>query len=562
MAYHFKRSGEVMDQLFDKAETALQEHQDISHLAEKAEVQAELDEKQNTIEDLADIRAGAAKGATSIQEHQDISHLAVKDDVLSWLSDKVDKVAGKQLTTEDFTTALKEKLESLYNYDDANVKSSIQSLQSQLNTLVDGDATSAIDTFNEIIAFLSSVEDTESLSNIIASIEQQIADKQDKIDDISSIREGAAKGATALQEHQQLKTINGESIVGIGNITIQGGTGGSGGGSGITIVDSVNKLDPNAKLGSLASVVELGSIKESSFRDLYQPDASILDQNTGTLTTPELLSSVSSVSVFVPQNADSLVESGFYLVPRDFSATNQAMAMVFIMPGQAVGAITITGGYDTMQEFLLAAYSQDTMSYSILNDQVEAFNAVLANGMDWCYLSSPESGFVVTEEQFTTIDHFIKAVAGIPSKAHVYLKSDEWELLNGKDLDSLKSSIDKNTKALNGKSDLIKIKDVGPSDPKLDPNTYYTCTVDNTIQSPTPRFYLLFPEDNTNFIEHIIEINFKRQSETTIRFIDYNTKQELPIIWANGIPPVFETGNTYIISIVNCFGVFSQFVNS
>ena len=185
-----------MDQLFDKAETALQEHQDISHLAEKAEVQVELDKKQDNIEDLTEIRSGAKLGSTAIQ---DISHLATKEGVLSWLSEKVDKVAGKQLTTEDFTTALKEKLESLSNYDDANIKASIQSLQSRLNTLVDGDATSAIDTFNEIIAFLASFEDTERLSSIIASIEQQIVDKQDKINDIDSIREGAAKGATAIQ---------------------------------------------------------------------------------------------------------------------------------------------------------------------------------------------------------------------------------------------------------------------------------------------------------------------------------------------------------------------------
>ena len=189
-----------MDQLFDKAETALQEHQDISHLAEKTEVRAGLDKKQDNIADLEAIRTGAAKGATAIQ---DISHLAVKDVVLSWLSDKVDKVAGKQLTTEDFTTELKAKLESLSNYDDANIKSSIKSLQSQLNTLVDGDATSAIDTFNEIIAFLSSVEDTESLSNIIASIEQQIADKQD-----------------ALVSGENVKTINGQSILGEGDIQI------------------------------------------------------------------------------------------------------------------------------------------------------------------------------------------------------------------------------------------------------------------------------------------------------------------------------------------------------
>lgn len=222
--YHLKHQGPQIDALLDKAETALQKHQDISHLAEKSEVQTGLDKKQNNIEDLADIRAGAKLGSTSIQ---DISHLATKDDVLSWLSEKVDKISGKQLTTEDFTTTLKEKLESLSNYDDANIKASIQSLQSQLNTLVDGDATSAIDTFNEIIAFLSSVEDTDSLSSIIASIEQQIADKQDEIGDLNSIREGAAKGKTALQEHQQLKTINGESIVGSGNITIQGGAGGS-----------------------------------------------------------------------------------------------------------------------------------------------------------------------------------------------------------------------------------------------------------------------------------------------------------------------------------------------
>lgn len=47
--------------------------------------------------------------------------------------------------------------------------------------------------------------------------------KQDEITDLDTIREGARKGATALQEHQSLKTINGQSIVGEGDITIEGG---------------------------------------------------------------------------------------------------------------------------------------------------------------------------------------------------------------------------------------------------------------------------------------------------------------------------------------------------
>lgn len=53
---------------------------------------------------------------------------------------------------------------------------------------------------------------------------KEVESKQNVISDLDAIREGAAKGATALQEHQHLKTINGESIVGEGNIEIEGGS--------------------------------------------------------------------------------------------------------------------------------------------------------------------------------------------------------------------------------------------------------------------------------------------------------------------------------------------------
>lgn len=102
-----------------------------------------------------------------ITEHQDISG-------------KVDKVTGKGLSTEDFTSALKSKLEGLTNYDDTAISNAVSSLQSQLNTLVSGNANDAINSFNEIIAFLDGVKDTEDLEGIIASIEQQIVGKADK----------------------------------------------------------------------------------------------------------------------------------------------------------------------------------------------------------------------------------------------------------------------------------------------------------------------------------------------------------------------------------------------
>ena len=59
---------------------------------------------------------------------------------------------------------------------------------------------------------------------VMLAFGQMDALKQDVISDLATIRDGAAKGATALQEHQPLKTINGESIVGEGNIKIEGGT--------------------------------------------------------------------------------------------------------------------------------------------------------------------------------------------------------------------------------------------------------------------------------------------------------------------------------------------------
>lgn len=114
-----------------------------------------LKQKQGIIYDLETIRAGAAKGATALQQHQDISHLATKKEVTEGLSGKVDNINGKGLSTEDFTSAEKTKLAGLQNYDD---------------------------------------------STIVA----EIGKKQDKIADLQTIRDGAKKGATALQQHQDI----------------------------------------------------------------------------------------------------------------------------------------------------------------------------------------------------------------------------------------------------------------------------------------------------------------------------------------------------------------------
>lgn len=124
--------------------------------------------------------------------------------VTAALNNKVDKVEGKQLSTEDFTTALKTKLEGLNAFDPTEINNKVDGLQTQLNTLVSGDASTAIESFNEITAFLNGVTDSETLDGIIAGIEQQIAAKQEQ-----------------LVSGTNIKTINGESILGEGNIEIK-----------------------------------------------------------------------------------------------------------------------------------------------------------------------------------------------------------------------------------------------------------------------------------------------------------------------------------------------------
>lgn len=165
-------------------------------------------ESKADIQDIDNIRKNAALGATALQsvpdeyvteEELEGKGYAVARNVANALATKVTAVKGKGLSTEDFTTALKDKLEALSNYDDSEIAEAIEKLRNDIDTLVDGDTTKAIDSFNEIIEFLKGIDDRQSLDSIIASIEAQIASKQDAINDLASIREGAGKGATAVQ---------------------------------------------------------------------------------------------------------------------------------------------------------------------------------------------------------------------------------------------------------------------------------------------------------------------------------------------------------------------------
>lgn len=152
---------------------------------------------------IAEIPVVTVDSELSDTSENTVQNKVIKAYVDTEVAKKVDKVSGKGLSTEDFTTALKTKLSGLNNYDDTAIQNAITNLTNQLNTLVSGNASTAINSFNEIVAFLNGISDSESLDNIISSIESQIAAKQEKLVSGTSI-----------------KTINGDSILGEGNITV------------------------------------------------------------------------------------------------------------------------------------------------------------------------------------------------------------------------------------------------------------------------------------------------------------------------------------------------------
>ena len=87
---------------------------------------------------------------------------------------KVDKVAGKQLSTEDFTTAEKNKLAELNNYDDTQVQASLSSLSSNKadknnpnQSIVAGSVTAPTGNFNNIT---NALNETQNICKTITNL--------------------------------------------------------------------------------------------------------------------------------------------------------------------------------------------------------------------------------------------------------------------------------------------------------------------------------------------------------------------------------------------------------
>ena len=94
----------------------------------------DLETAKANIEELQNGQGTSESNITSLKNR--ISALETdntnnKSNITNLQNNKVDKIEGKGLSTEDFTTALKTKLEKLQNYDDTEIKKDIEELKTE-----------------------------------------------------------------------------------------------------------------------------------------------------------------------------------------------------------------------------------------------------------------------------------------------------------------------------------------------------------------------------------------------------------------------------------------------
>lgn len=208
--------------------------------------------KQDTIADLATIREGASKGATAVQPN-DISEFITVEDVAKVATtgsynDLVDKPTIPSAVTESTVSGWGfTKNTGTYSKPSGGIPKN--DLSSDVQS-----ALTAAQSYKGTVNNITINGETKSPTNGVVDLGNVGTYSKPsagipKTDLASAVQTSLGKADTALQSHQDIsgkqdklvsgsniKTINGQSILGSGNITIEGGGGSSSGGDKEVIV--------------------------------------------------------------------------------------------------------------------------------------------------------------------------------------------------------------------------------------------------------------------------------------------------------------------------------------
>lgn len=521
--------------------TIITEHQDISG-------------KQDVITDLSAIREGANKGATALQsipsEYVTETKLnnkgyATTSAMNNALSGKVDKVSGKQLSTEDFTTVMKEKLNGLSNYDDSEIEASIAKLRGDFDALVSGDTTTAIKTFNEVVAFLDGIQDTQSLSGIIASIEQQIAAKMDKV----TLANVATSGSyNDLKDKPTIPSVVTESTVSGWGFTKNQGT--------------YSKPSGGIPKTDLASAVQTSLGKADTALQSYT------EQYKGTVTGVKMNGTTKNPS-------SGVVDLGTVITAhQDLSGKQDKLVSgtnIKTINGTSIlgsGNIEITGGgSDNIYIYDMFAKAGDDDHFTITVEEEAAIMAAtivveptfgLIADMKLLYEGSGTIVFPSIGTNMVLVANFSNYVCYPEIREDViptatsqlendsnFVSSDNLKTINGQSLLGSGDIVIEGGSSSSGSSSGSgkEIVEIGDSYTEIEPNKIYVVTE----ELHTFEIIDIFITTDSPVDEYTI--HFKMANPTTGGWMPWFIVPD--IIWANGVnPPELEKGVSYELSVI------------
>lgn len=188
---------------FSNTDKAKLDSIDLDTLATKSEVDTRI---QNIIGTAPEALDTLGEIADKLSDNDD-----VVAGIVNTLAGKVDKVEGKQLSTEDFTTALKTKLEGLSNYNDTELSDKVSQLETKFTTLLEANPDEAINSFNEIVAFLENISDSDTLEEIVASIQTTISNNLNTVNNYTINGHKISENPTLNKSDVGLSNVNNTS---------------------------------------------------------------------------------------------------------------------------------------------------------------------------------------------------------------------------------------------------------------------------------------------------------------------------------------------------------------
>lgn len=199
------------------------------------------------------------------------------------------------------------------------------------------------------------------LKTAIDKIKILLSGKQDNINDLSTIRSGASKGATAIQN---VKTINSTSLVGTGNVSVQPvisdlETIRSGAGKGATALQSHQSI----KTINNTSLVGTGNVSvQAVISDLATIRSNAANGNTA-------LTKIGDLSVYGQPTVVDLISNLSNIIVRDINeAPSLALRKIFVNAGavydENTGYYKMNGLTDITEEQMIRIYNDTYHKFS------------------------------------------------------------------------------------------------------------------------------------------------------------------------------------------------------